>query len=259
MAVYSIRGNDSICEEILETVFDTGGRITLETRFDGTYTRIGGKRFSYNAAGKLISTSLLEGFVYKETDTIHYDEKGNVSYEEKYVTENHIPTRRLRTWFHQGKPVKKQEDDLLRGHTTWLDSFFWNPDHTRLDKKGYNAEGKISFFSKTMYDPRGNELDYERMDPDKKSTKHAIHSYDNKGRLIRYQETDGAGKNITDERYSLNEDGKKIRLDCYTEPAGKPSRTYLYTYTENGDLSSVIRMGAEGLLNRKTLYTYTYY
>lgn len=254
--IFSFKGADSLCEEIVETLFDTAGNISLETYYDGGYTRVGGKKFYY-ASGKLVSTHLLESFIYKETDTLLYDASGVIVKQVKEVTNNHIPIRRLSTQFSRGKPQLKMEEDLLEDKINWKDTFQWSDDLKKLEKTGFDGKGAVVFYSSYVYNDRGDELEYRRYDADKKLVKESFHEYDAKGKTLKYTEQP-TGKTLLTEKYSYNDKGKKIRLECF-EGGEIPNRTYIYSYNENGDLALVVRMDGDGKVNRKTYYSYEYH
>ena len=255
--VYDYKGNDSSCVEIIESLYDTAGKITLETIFDGGYTRIGGKRYEYSPSGKLIYTSYLESFVYKETDTIIYDAKDQPLKEEKLITSNHIPTRRIFTEFRDGRVWVKLEDDLLREKLNWVDTFMWENNGKNLLKKGYDGSMKHVFNSESVYDDKGNETEYKRFSPGGELLRTALHVYDTSGTLLSY--TEKRDDSITmKEVYTLNSAGKKVKLECY-EPGSILDLVYQYMYNGNGDLLCVLKFNGKGLLLRKIFYTYEYH
>ena len=255
--IYNFNGKDSICEEILETLFDTAGHITLETYFDGGYTRRAGKQFIYSTNGKLISTRFLENFTYLETDTLIYDASGVISRQIKEINNNYIPLTRLTTWFKNNKPSLKMEEDLLQKKTTWKDTFQWNSDQSKLEKTGFSGDGKVAFYSSSVYNKKGEEVEYKRYDPGRILISETRHLYDSSGKLTEYQEIP-VDKAAYIESYFYDTKEKKTRMECY-EGGAKPGRVYLYFYNGNDDRSLIIRMDEEEKIDRKTYYRYEYY
>lgn len=226
--------------EVSETVYNRAGKITDYLHKDGEYTE-----YTYNNAMKVSKINHVHKDVLVKVDKYTYDDIGNnISIHSHFIKENRVDTTIMGYNVHNNILYKRVSKNSTKTKET----------HYTYDEKNVSR--------------------FITLDNDVILT----HNYDNNGRLIHVTGDDGVCKwfefdtlgniinveKFTDydtltERisYIRDQNGKCIETNYYTN-SNNITGNYMYTYTEDGHISSLRINNMDGS-NNTIEYEYEYY
>jgi hypothetical protein len=177
------------------------------------------------------------------SEYLEYNNENELTLSIKYDAEGNVIEKNVNV-FDNGKKVNEKnytsEEELAEEH-----DFEYDDEEKLIKEKIKYAEG-YEAVRKFIRDNDRRELRIEELDEDGKLEEHTVQKYDEKNRLIEKAAYDYLGKLETAVSLHYDDHGQVLVQEEYEKKMKKPVRIREYTYTESGEIKTMLVKNRKG-------------
>ncbi|MEA3447588.1 MAG: hypothetical protein U9Q98_03940 [Bacteroidota bacterium] len=171
------------------------------------------------------------------SEYLEYNDDNELTLSIKYDADGNV-IEKIENIYEDGKKVTEKnhisEDELAEEH-----HFEYDTDGKLKTERIHYAEG-YSAIRNVIRDKNKGELRIEEVDENGEIEEYTVQQYDENDKMTEKAEYDHRGKLVSAVRLTYNDKGQVVVQEEYEKKMKKPVRIREYSYTENGDIESMI-------------------